>query len=127
MDTSPLLTLEEVLTVAASSGRPLTASTFRTYVAKKQAPQPSRRRSRTPLWDRSEIEGWVQNDYERTSYTHAAEALEIPTRVTTGHTPISLRSSHLVQIDPALPFPDALVKAERELELRAENLREVVD
>lgn len=120
-----LLTLAEVLSVAASNGRPVTASTFRTYVAKKLAPQPTHRRSRTPLWDSSEIEGWLQNDFERTSSAHAEQALAIPD-VMTEMPAVSLRSSHLVRLDPALPFPEALVKAEGELKRRVDELRDVV-
>ena len=125
MSPNAALTLEEVLTLAAGSGRPVTASTFRTYVAKKQAPQPASRRGRTPLWDRAEIEAWAVSEHDRVSYIHAEETLLAIQPAALSRAPISLRPTHLVQIDPALPFPEALVKAEDELENRIGHLREV--
>jgi predicted DNA-binding transcriptional regulator AlpA len=125
MDDQRLLTLAQVLSVAADNGRPVTPSTFRTYVAKKLAPQPTRRQSRTPLWDRADIEAWLQDDLDRASFAHAVQALGIPEE-STAVQGISLRTSHLVRLDPALPFPDALVEAEGDLESRIVDLQDLV-
>ena len=36
-------------------------STWRAYVARGQAPKPSQHISRTPLWDRGEVQAWANN------------------------------------------------------------------
>lgn len=57
--TPDLLTVAEVLALLAERGRTITASTWRAYVARGQAPAPARRISRTPLWDRADVLAWA--------------------------------------------------------------------
>ncbi len=60
-----LLTVADVLTLLTELGRPISASTWRAYVARGQAPAPAAHISRTPLWDRAEVIAW--NARERTA------------------------------------------------------------
>jgi predicted DNA-binding transcriptional regulator AlpA len=54
------LTLSEVLTlIEASTGKAIASSTWRSYVARGQAPKPARHLSRTPLYSREDIEAWI--------------------------------------------------------------------
>lgn len=47
-------------TVAQAADRAgISASTWRSYVARGQAPQPAERIGRTPLWGREEVDAWV--------------------------------------------------------------------
>lgn len=55
VESSAEMTSEQVLAYLKSIGRPITAATWRSYVAREQAPQPVRKVGRTPLWDPSEI------------------------------------------------------------------------
>lgn len=52
------LTVTEVLALLVEQGRTITASTWRAYVARGQAPAPAVHISRTPLWDRAEVIAW---------------------------------------------------------------------
>ena len=36
-------------------------ATWRAYVARSQAPPPAQHISRTPLWDRAEVQHWADN------------------------------------------------------------------
>ena len=36
-------------------------ATWRAYVTRRQAPQPAQHISRTPLWDRAEVQQWADN------------------------------------------------------------------
>ena len=54
------LTLSEVLTLIETvTGKAIAASTWRSYVARGQAPKPARHLSRTPLYSRKDIETWI--------------------------------------------------------------------
>ncbi len=48
----------QVLAYLNANGRAITPATWRSYVARKQAPAPVRTVGRTPLWDMAEIEEW---------------------------------------------------------------------
>lgn len=52
------VTSAQVLAYLASRGRVITAATWRSYVGKRQAPQPVRHVGRTPLWSMDEIRRW---------------------------------------------------------------------
>lgn len=54
----PLLTASQVLDLLARSGRPITASTWRAYVARGQAPAPVQHVGRTPRWSTAAVIGW---------------------------------------------------------------------
>lgn len=53
------MTRDMVLRYLRAAGRPVAPSTWSSYVARGQAPQPSRWVSRTPLWERAHIDEWV--------------------------------------------------------------------
>lgn len=44
---------------AAAAKAGITADTFSAYVARGQAPAPSQKIGRTPLWDEDEISDWL--------------------------------------------------------------------
>lgn len=48
-------TSAQVLDYLATQGKHINATTWRSYVAREQAPQPVRKVGRTPLWDAAEI------------------------------------------------------------------------
>lgn len=50
------MTLAMVLTYLRERGRPVADSTWRSYVARDQAPRPVNRVERTPLWDQADID-----------------------------------------------------------------------
>lgn len=52
------MTVGQVLAYLNAHGRKITASTWRSYVARGQAPRPVEHVSRIPLWDGAEIEAW---------------------------------------------------------------------
>lgn len=57
-----LLTLDAVLTrIEERTGRTIAASTWRSYVAREQAPAPVRRIARQPLFDPADIDSWIDN------------------------------------------------------------------
>lgn len=58
-DTSDLMTAQAVAALLATCGRHITASTWRAYVARGQAPAPVRHVGRTPLWDAEQIRAWA--------------------------------------------------------------------
>ena len=47
--------------IKEETGTELSASTFRGYVSRGQAPAPVEKIGRTPLWKRSEIVAWANN------------------------------------------------------------------
>jgi hypothetical protein len=51
-------TTEQVLAYLRQHGRGITAATWRSYVGRNQAPQPSRHVGRTPLFDLDEVARW---------------------------------------------------------------------
>lgn len=53
------MTRDMVLNYLRERGRPIGASTWTGYVARKQAPKPSRHVGRTPLWERRDIDDWL--------------------------------------------------------------------
>ncbi|MCX5202506.1 hypothetical protein OG897_13740 [Streptomyces sp. NBC_00237] len=53
------MTRDMVLTYLRERGRPIGASTWTGYVARQQAPRPSRHVGRTPLWERQDIDDWL--------------------------------------------------------------------
>lgn len=56
------LTTDQVLAlIKEGTGTELSASTFRGYVTRGQAPAPVEKIGRTPLWKRSEIIEWANN------------------------------------------------------------------
>lgn len=56
------LTVADVLAlIEAETGKALSSSTWRAYVARGQAPKPARHISRTPLYERSDIEQWIRD------------------------------------------------------------------
>lgn len=52
------MTADQVLAYLKSNGREITAATWRSYVARGQAPKPVEYVSRTPLWDAAAVEQW---------------------------------------------------------------------
>jgi hypothetical protein len=54
------MTHSQVLAYLNTRGRKITASTWRSYVARGQAPAPSRHVERTPLWDLVQVEQWAE-------------------------------------------------------------------
>lgn len=58
MGTETLLTSDEVLALLAERGRQISASTWRAYVARGEAPAPVEHVGRTPLWDRAQVIAW---------------------------------------------------------------------
>lgn len=59
------MTAEQVLTYLRGQGRPISPSTWRSYVARGQAPAPARRVGRTPLWDPADIHSFERGDTAR--------------------------------------------------------------
>jgi hypothetical protein len=55
------LTAEQVLDTLKRHGRFIKASTWRSYVARGQAPAPVRRMGSTPLWDPADIEAFARS------------------------------------------------------------------
>lgn len=55
------LTTAEVLELLAELGQPVAASTWRSYVARGQAPGPIRYLGRDPQYDEDDVREWVQN------------------------------------------------------------------
>jgi len=56
------LTTDQVVDlIKEETGTELSASTFRGYVSRGQAPAPVEKIGRTPLWKRSEIVAWANN------------------------------------------------------------------
>ncbi|WP_257886316.1 helix-turn-helix transcriptional regulator [Rhodococcoides fascians] len=54
------LSLAEVLTlIERRTGKAITSSTWRSYVARGQAPKPIRRISNAPLYSQKAIEQWI--------------------------------------------------------------------
>jgi hypothetical protein len=53
------LTMRQVLELLRQRGRPITAATWRSYVARGQAPPPARHVERTPLWSVDDIDRWL--------------------------------------------------------------------
>lgn len=54
------LTLADVLALIEDrTGKAITSSTWRSYVARGQAPKPKRRISNAPLYSREDIEQWI--------------------------------------------------------------------
>ena len=53
------ITTAEVLELLASAGQPVTAGTWRGYVARGQAPSAVRRIGREPLYDEDTIRAWI--------------------------------------------------------------------
>ncbi|WP_242640394.1 helix-turn-helix transcriptional regulator [Rhodococcoides fascians] len=54
------LSLAEVLTlIEHRTGKAITSSTWRSYVARGQAPKPIRRISNAPLYSRDDIDQWI--------------------------------------------------------------------
>jgi len=51
-----LLTVGECATLAG-----IKPATWRAYVARGQAPKPAQHISRTPLWDRAEVQAWASS------------------------------------------------------------------
>lgn len=47
--------------IMAESGTEISASTWRSYVARGQAPAPVEKIGRTPLWKRGEVIEWANN------------------------------------------------------------------
>lgn len=56
------MTVEQVRAHLNRFGRSISASTWRSYVARGQAPQPSDRVGREPLWDPADIIAWARRD-----------------------------------------------------------------
>lgn len=57
-----LLTLDAVLErIKDRSGRVIGASTWRSYVAREQAPGPVRRVGRLPFFSPDDIDAWIDN------------------------------------------------------------------
>lgn len=54
----PRMTLGQVLAYLKAQGREIAPGTWRSYVARGQAPRPVEYVSRTPLWDAAAIEEW---------------------------------------------------------------------
>lgn len=59
------LTSGRVLEVARLRGRAMHPSTWRSYVARGEAPPPGRHVGRTPQWRRAQIETWLQGGERR--------------------------------------------------------------
>jgi hypothetical protein len=57
-------TIKQVVAFLLSKGRPITAGTWRAYVARGQAPAPVRRVGATPLWRREDVEAWRKEAVE---------------------------------------------------------------
>ena len=55
----PRLTSAQVLDRLAAAGRPIAASTWRSYVARGQAPEPALHVGSTPLWAAADIDEWA--------------------------------------------------------------------
>ncbi|MEV8523106.1 hypothetical protein AB0451_02960 [Streptomyces sp. NPDC052000] len=53
------MTKDMVLQYLRAHGRPIAPSTWTGYVARNQAPKPARYVSRTPLWDRADIDAYL--------------------------------------------------------------------
>jgi hypothetical protein len=53
------MTRKQVLDYLAAKGRKIAPSTWASYVARSQAPEPDRYVSRTPLWDPATIDAWL--------------------------------------------------------------------
>lgn len=53
------ITTTQVLDLLAGAGRPVKAGTWRSYVAREQAPAPVERVGREPLWDEDEVKAWI--------------------------------------------------------------------
>lgn len=107
-DDKPLLTISEVLARCANAGRPLAASTFRTYVAKDKAPRPAGKRGNQPLWRESEISSWLKN------YAEVKDDVQ----VVSAPSKVRLHSEHGIVLDPDLSEHEAMKQAERELQAR---------
>lgn len=123
------LTVQQVVSVAAETGRPLAVSTFRTYVAKNQAPQPVRRAGRTPLWDEDQIRTWIDQGRLAT-LTHDRALEQWHADSATNPFPVAplieLDPSHLVNLNAALPLHESIAQAEVDLEMRIVVLDEAV-
>ena len=53
------MTRSDVLTYLREHGRPISPSTWTSYVARGQAPKPARYVSRTPLWDLDQVKAFA--------------------------------------------------------------------
>lgn len=53
------MTRAVVLAYLRKHGRPISPSTWSSYVARKQAPGPSRHVGRTPIWDRADVDAFL--------------------------------------------------------------------
>jgi hypothetical protein len=51
-------TTADVVAYLAEQGQPMSASGWRSYVARGQAPAPARRVGRTPVWDAAAVRAW---------------------------------------------------------------------
>ncbi|WP_331712371.1 helix-turn-helix transcriptional regulator [Rhodococcus sp. EPR-157] len=64
------LSLPDVLAlIESTTGKTIAASTWRAYVARGQAPKPTRRVGREPLYSTEEIEQWIAGRPGRGSRT----------------------------------------------------------
>lgn len=55
------VTSVQVLEYLRQRGRPITPATWRSYIARGQAPAAKRHVGRTPLWDLADIDQWLAN------------------------------------------------------------------
>lgn len=120
------LTLQQVLVVCAEAGRPLTESTFRTYVSKGNAPAPAHKEGRVPIWDAEQIAAWAAGELESVNSRHAAELYAQAHVAADASGPLMLHSEHLITLDLTLPTHEAVVKLEKDLTERLGALEDAV-
>ena len=114
MSDAPLITLQQALSICTDAERPLTASTFQTYVSRGVAPAPAQRSGRQPLWNADEVSAWAHAAINTSPQSPSTE----PTPEHPAGYDFTLRPEHAVTLDSSLPLPQAVVKAQGELEQR---------
>lgn len=75
------ITTAEALELLAELGQPVAPSTWRSYVARKQAPGAIRRRGRDPLYDEDDIREWVRTRPGRGTRTDLQEKYMLGTKI----------------------------------------------
>lgn len=111
---SPFVTTTEVLSLTRRSvSLRLSRQTFLRFVASGQAPARVERRGGEPLWDRKQIERWMQDRLQPLLEDEARSAFRFEDRERTVPLTPSLST---VSLDPDLPTHRAVLRGENRLE-----------
>jgi hypothetical protein len=70
------LTTQQVLDLLRQRGRAITAATWRSYVARGQAPAPATHVGRTPLWSIDDIDRWLPDAHPTAHQENEMSALQ---------------------------------------------------